>query len=141
MEEELISTIHILDRTVPGGRHVSSGKHHKWDKLFIRVKLADKTKKNNQFPSRLRTSTETHIADNEPPPECLRLLQPPGYPIEDRSDGRHRTFIAVSLGGQRREHNRNRSEVTVSVGQLPPKCGQLHRELERVLGLGLFAMW
>lgn len=45
MEEELISEIHILDRTFPGGRPVSSGKHHNWDKLFIRVKPADKGKK------------------------------------------------------------------------------------------------
>ena len=37
MEEELISDIHLLDRTFPGGRPTPSGKHHEWDKLFIRV--------------------------------------------------------------------------------------------------------
>ena len=42
MEEELISDIHLLDRTFPGGRLVPSGKHHKWDKLFIRVESANK---------------------------------------------------------------------------------------------------
>jgi hypothetical protein len=42
MEEELISDIHLLDRTFPGGRFVPSGKHHKWDKLFIRVESANK---------------------------------------------------------------------------------------------------
>jgi hypothetical protein len=44
MEEELISDIHILDGTFPGGRPAPSGKHHKWDKLFIRVKPADRRK-------------------------------------------------------------------------------------------------
>jgi hypothetical protein len=38
MEQDLISDIQILDRTFRGGRPTSSGKHHKWDKLFIRVK-------------------------------------------------------------------------------------------------------
>jgi putative DNA-invertase from lambdoid prophage Rac len=45
MEEDLISDIHILNRTFPGGRPTPSGKHHKWDKLFIRVKPADKGRK------------------------------------------------------------------------------------------------
>ena len=45
MEEELISDIHILERTFPGGRPTPSGKHHKWDKLFIRVRQADGRKK------------------------------------------------------------------------------------------------
>jgi hypothetical protein len=35
-----LSDIRILDRTFPGGRPTPSGKHHKWDKLFIRVKPA-----------------------------------------------------------------------------------------------------
>jgi hypothetical protein len=30
-----------LNQTFPGGRPTKSGKHHKWDKLFIRVKPAD----------------------------------------------------------------------------------------------------
>jgi hypothetical protein len=37
MEASLISDIQILDQTFPGGRPTASGKHHKWDKLFIRV--------------------------------------------------------------------------------------------------------
>lgn len=44
-EEKLISDIHILTRTFGGGRSTFSGKHHKWDKLFIRVKSADKEHK------------------------------------------------------------------------------------------------
>jgi hypothetical protein len=42
METELISGMQILNRTFPGGRPTPTGKHHKWDKLFIRVKPADK---------------------------------------------------------------------------------------------------
>jgi len=42
MEQDLISGIRLLNRTFPGGRPTRSGKHHKWDKLFIRVKPADK---------------------------------------------------------------------------------------------------
>jgi hypothetical protein len=38
MEEDLISDIRLLNRTFPGGRKIPSGKHHQWDKLFIRVK-------------------------------------------------------------------------------------------------------
>ena len=41
MEQDLISDIQLLDQTFPGGRPTPSGKHHKWDKLFIRVKPAD----------------------------------------------------------------------------------------------------
>ena len=44
-EQDLISNIQLLDRTFPGGRPTKSGKHHKWDKLFIRVKPADKNQK------------------------------------------------------------------------------------------------
>ena len=40
-EQGLISNIELLDRTFPGGRPTKSGKHHKWDKLFIRVKPAN----------------------------------------------------------------------------------------------------
>lgn len=41
MEEDLISGIELLNRTFRGGRPAPSGKHHKWDKLFIRVKPAE----------------------------------------------------------------------------------------------------
>ena len=41
IETELITEIQMLDRTFPGGRPSPSGKHHKWDKLFIRVKPAN----------------------------------------------------------------------------------------------------
>jgi hypothetical protein len=37
-EQNLISDIELLDKTFPGGRPTKSGKHHKWDELFIRVK-------------------------------------------------------------------------------------------------------
>jgi hypothetical protein len=45
METELISDAHLLDQTFPGGRHTASGKHHKWDRLFLRVKPARKEPK------------------------------------------------------------------------------------------------
>jgi hypothetical protein len=45
MEEDLISDIRLLNRTFPGGCPSHSGKHHKWDKLFIRVKSAGKDHK------------------------------------------------------------------------------------------------
>ena len=38
METDLISDAQLLDQTFPGGRPSLSGKHHKWDKLFLRVK-------------------------------------------------------------------------------------------------------
>ncbi len=38
METDLISDAQLLDQTFPGGRPTASGKHHKWDKLFLRVK-------------------------------------------------------------------------------------------------------
>ena len=44
-EQNLISDIELLDKTFPGGRPTKSGKHHKWDKLFIRVKPADNHQK------------------------------------------------------------------------------------------------
>lgn len=40
MEVALISDLEILERTFSGGRATASGQHHKWDKLFIRVKPA-----------------------------------------------------------------------------------------------------
>ena len=45
MEEDFISDIQLLDRTFPGGRPTPSGKHHKWDKLFIRVQQSGKKRK------------------------------------------------------------------------------------------------
>ena len=42
LDADLISGIELLNRTFPGGRPTPSGSHHKWDKLFIRVKPADK---------------------------------------------------------------------------------------------------
>jgi hypothetical protein len=44
-EQHLISDIQLLDRTFPGGRPTKSGKHHKWDKLFIRVKPPNDSQK------------------------------------------------------------------------------------------------
>jgi hypothetical protein len=41
IETDLVSDVKLLNRTFPGGRTTKSGKHHKWDKLFIRVKSAD----------------------------------------------------------------------------------------------------
>lgn len=43
-EQDLISDLQLLDRTFPGGRPTKSGRHQKWDKLFIRVKPPDKGK-------------------------------------------------------------------------------------------------
>lgn len=42
MEIDNISDAEILDRIFAGGRPTPSGKHHKWDELFIRVKPATK---------------------------------------------------------------------------------------------------
>ena len=39
---DLISNIEILDRTFAGGRDAPSGKHQKWDQLFLRVKPSKK---------------------------------------------------------------------------------------------------
>ena len=41
MEIDQISDAQLLDETFPGGRLTRSGKHHKWDKLFLRVKPPD----------------------------------------------------------------------------------------------------
>jgi hypothetical protein len=40
METSQISDVEILDQTFAGGRPTASGKHHKWDRLFMRVKPA-----------------------------------------------------------------------------------------------------
>jgi hypothetical protein len=37
-EQDLIIDLELLDQTFPGGRPTKSGKHQRWDKLFIRVK-------------------------------------------------------------------------------------------------------
>jgi hypothetical protein len=42
-----MSDIQLLDETFPGGRPTGSGKHLKWDKLFIRVKPADEAASSN----------------------------------------------------------------------------------------------
>jgi len=44
-EQDLISDLQLLDRTFPGGRPTKSGRHQKWDKLFIRVKPPRKRQK------------------------------------------------------------------------------------------------
>ena len=41
MKTDEIVDLHLLDQTFSGGRPTSSGRHIKWDKLFIRVKPAD----------------------------------------------------------------------------------------------------
>ena len=41
LEQDLISDVQLLDQTFAGGRPVKSGKHHEWDRLFIRVNPAD----------------------------------------------------------------------------------------------------
>lgn len=42
MEVNLISDVGLLDRTFLGGRPNASGKHHRWDQLFVRVGSAEK---------------------------------------------------------------------------------------------------
>ena len=41
MKVDDITDVHILPATFPGGRPTTSGKHVRWDKLFIRVKPAE----------------------------------------------------------------------------------------------------
>jgi len=41
IETDLVSDLELLNQTFPGGRPTKSGKHHQWDKLFIRVAPAD----------------------------------------------------------------------------------------------------
>jgi len=40
MKANEITDLELLDQTFPGGRSTASGKHLKWNKLFIRVKPA-----------------------------------------------------------------------------------------------------
>jgi hypothetical protein len=42
MEVNSISDVLVLDRTFAGGRPAPSGKHHRWDQLFVRVSPTDK---------------------------------------------------------------------------------------------------
>jgi hypothetical protein len=41
LDTRLISDLRVLDQPFPGGRPTPSGKHQKWDKLFIRVRPPD----------------------------------------------------------------------------------------------------
>jgi hypothetical protein len=43
MEEPLMSNIELLNERFEGRRPPESGKHHTWEKLFIRVKPPDNT--------------------------------------------------------------------------------------------------
>ena len=45
MDEDQISGIQLLEKRFSGGRPTAYGKHLKWDKLFIRVKPAEKSYK------------------------------------------------------------------------------------------------
>ena len=45
LDTSLISDAELLDQTFPGGRPTASGKHHKWAKLFLRVKPAGQEQK------------------------------------------------------------------------------------------------
>jgi hypothetical protein len=40
MKVDKIANLTLLDQTFPGGRPTASGKHRRWDVLFIRVKPA-----------------------------------------------------------------------------------------------------
>lgn len=41
MDAAQISGVEILDTTFPGGRPTATGKHHRWDEVFLRVRPAD----------------------------------------------------------------------------------------------------
>jgi len=45
LEEDSISDIELLSERFAGGRPTESREHHKWEKLFIRVKPDDKRRK------------------------------------------------------------------------------------------------
>jgi len=45
LEENSISDIELLSERFAGGRPTESGEHHRWEKLFIRVKPDDKRRK------------------------------------------------------------------------------------------------
>lgn len=44
-EQHLMSDLQLLDRTFAGGRATKTGKHQKWDELFIRVQPPDRDRK------------------------------------------------------------------------------------------------
>jgi predicted DNA-binding transcriptional regulator YafY len=46
LELDLISDIHLLEKTFSGGRAGSAQRHHKWDTLFMRVKPPDGASEN-----------------------------------------------------------------------------------------------
>jgi hypothetical protein len=45
IETGFASDFEILGRTFSGGRLTKSGKHHKWDELFIRVEASERPSK------------------------------------------------------------------------------------------------
>jgi hypothetical protein len=45
LEEDSMSDIELLSESFAGGRPTESGGHHRWEKLFIRVKPHDKRRK------------------------------------------------------------------------------------------------
>jgi hypothetical protein len=47
MKANEIVDLALMDQTFPGGRPTPSGKHLKWDKLFIRVEPADSPRRLN----------------------------------------------------------------------------------------------
>ncbi len=52
MEERSMAEIELLDQRFAGGRPTEFGKHHKWEKLFIRVKPAANIALGTTSPSR-----------------------------------------------------------------------------------------
>lgn len=45
LEEDSMSDIELLSERFAGGRPTESGEHHRWEKLFIRVKPSSKRRK------------------------------------------------------------------------------------------------
>lgn len=45
LEEDSMSNIELLSERFAGGRPTDSGEHHRWEKLFIRVKPDDRGRK------------------------------------------------------------------------------------------------
>jgi hypothetical protein len=45
LEEDSMSGIELLSERLAGGRPTESGEHHKWEKLFIRVRPGGKRRK------------------------------------------------------------------------------------------------
>jgi hypothetical protein len=44
IQADLISDITLLDQTFPGGRAITSGKHHKWEAIALRVQSSQHSK-------------------------------------------------------------------------------------------------